>query len=60
MPTDLSPVARHVALMRVLVSLIMLAAGLLILCAPNFAIVHTPDEDLKKAAIGWIGLVIGY
>lgn len=60
MPTDSQPVTRDVAAMRILVSLVMLAAGLFIVSAPNFVVTHKTDDGLQKAAIAWIGGVIGY
>jgi hypothetical protein len=60
MPSDLQPVPRYVAGMRIFVSLLLLGAGWMILTAPNFAVPHKPDDGLQKAAIGWIGAVIGY
>jgi len=55
-----SPVPRHVAVMRILVSLVLLMAGILILTAPNFLFAHTLDEGIQKIAAGWVGAVIGY
>lgn len=60
MPSDFQPVTRDVAVMRIVVSVVMLGAGLLIVSAPNFVVAHKADDGLQKAAIGWIGLVIGY
>ena len=46
--------------MRILVSLILLTAGILILTAPNFLFGERLDEGIQKIAAGWIGAVIGY
>ena len=56
----MEPTSRHVILMRILVSLFLLAAGIIILTAPNFILTHQADDSRQKAAIGWIGAVIGY
>jgi VanZ family protein len=44
--------------MQVVVSFILLAAGILILIDPAW--LPRADESLKKIAAGWIGAVIGY
>lgn len=44
--------------MQVIVSFILLAAGIIILIGPSW-LPHI-DESLKKIAAGWIGAVIGY
>jgi VanZ family protein len=44
--------------MQVIVSFILMAAGILILVDPAW-LPHA-DESLKKIAAGWIGAVIGY
>lgn len=54
------PVARYVAVMRILVSLLLLVFGILVLTAPNFMFVEKFDEGIQKIAAGWIGGVIGY
>lgn len=41
-------------LMAVLLSLILLGAGLFVLLADS------ANSDLQKAATGWIGVIIGY
>lgn len=46
------------AWMQVAVSLILLAAGILILIDPSW-LPHV-DEGVKRAASGWMGAVIGY
>jgi hypothetical protein len=48
------------AVMRIFVSLVLLAAGILILTAPNFLFAHKFDDDVQKIAAGWVGAVIGY
>jgi hypothetical protein len=40
--------------MAVIISLVLLAAGLYILLADH------ASSDLEKAATGWIGIIIGY
>ncbi len=60
MPKDVDPVQRHVAIMRIIVSLILLVAGLLIVTAPNPIISAQFNDGVQKAAFGWIGAVIGY
>ena len=55
-----TPVPRHVAAMRIVVSLFLLAIGILILTAPNFLFPHKLDESVQKIAVGWIGAVVGY
>jgi hypothetical protein len=46
--------------MRVVVSIIALAFGILVLTAPHRLLPHTFDEATKRFAAGWIGVVIGY
>ena len=46
--------------MRIVVSLVLLVSGLAILTAPSFLVGHKFDDGIQKAAIGWIGAVIGY
>jgi predicted transporter len=41
-------------LMAVLISVVLLGAGLYILLSKN------SNSDLQKAATGWIGVIIGY
>jgi hypothetical protein len=41
-------------LMAVLISVVLLAAGMYVLLA------HHGDSDLQKLAGGWIGVVVGY
>ena len=53
-------VPRHVALMRVVVSLVLLFAGIFILTSPNFVFSNAFDDSIQKIAAGWIGAVIGY
>jgi len=55
-----SKVSKDVAVMRIVVSLLLLVSGLFILTSPNFLIETTASTDLQKAATGWIGLVAGY
>ena len=54
------PIPRHVAVMRILVSLVLLVAGIVILTAPNLVIHHEGSDGVQKLAAGWIGAVIGY
>ena len=53
-------VPRHVAVMRIVVSVFLLIAGVSILTSPNFLLSHSPDDGIKKIAAGWVGAVIGY
>ncbi len=46
--------------MRVLVSVVLLAVGLLVITAPNFAFGQSFSADVQKWAAGWIGVVVGY
>lgn len=46
--------------MQVIVSLILLVAGILILASPNIIFRQSVDESTKKLAAGWVGAVIGY
>ena len=55
-----TPVRRHVAAMRIVVSLFLLTVGVLILTAPNFLFAQKLDDGVQKMAVGWIGAVIGY
>ena len=55
-----SPVPRHIAVMRILVSLILLVSGILILTAPNIIFAIVLNEGIQKIAAGWVGAVIGY
>ena len=55
-----SPVPRHIAVMRILVSLILLVSGILILTAPNIIFATALNEVIQKIAAGWVGAVIGY
>jgi len=55
-----SPVPRHIAVMRILVSLILLVSGILILTAPNIIFATALNEGIQKIAAGWVGAVIGY
>jgi hypothetical protein len=48
------------AVVRILVSLVLLAAGILILTAPNVVFGQKFDDDVQKIAAGWVGAVIGY
>lgn len=59
MPPTPSP-ARHVAVMRILISAALLAAGFIMLSAPNFAIAHEISDGVQKLAAGWVGAVVGY
>ena len=53
-------VPRYVAIMRVVVSLVLLSCGILILTSPNFVFSNAFDEGIQKVAAGWVGAVIGY
>ncbi len=53
-------IPRHVAIMRIVVSLFLLIIGVFILTAPNMLIHTELGEGIQKVAIGWIGAVIGY
>jgi hypothetical protein len=55
-----TPAPRHVAVMRIVVSLVLLTAGILILTAPNFFFDTKLDDGVQKLATGWIGAIIGY
>ena len=46
--------------MQVIISFILLIAGLAILTSPNALFPKAIDEAVKKMACGWIGAVIGY
>ncbi len=54
------PPPLHVAVMRIVVSLFLLAMGALILTAPNPILPHATSDGVEKIAAGWIGAVIGY
>jgi hypothetical protein len=54
------PIPRHVAAMRIIVSLSILTAGIGILTAPNWLFPAAFDEGMQKIAAGWVGAVIGY
>lgn len=53
-------VSMDVAIMRIVVSLILLICGFLIITSPNFFFKNELGGDLQKVASGWIGLVAGY
>lgn len=57
---SIQPVPRHVAVMRILVSLVILVAGFIILTAPNVFISHEIGEGVRVVAASWVGAVIGY
>lgn len=42
------------AIVQIVLSLILIAAGLYIILSKNYS------EDVQKIAAGWVGLVIGY
>ncbi len=46
--------------MQIIVSLVLLIAGLVILSAPNVIVNHEITDGIQKVAAGWIGAVIGY
>ncbi len=54
------PIPRHVAFMRVVVSLVVLAVCFGILTAPNVMFGQPFDDGVQKFSCGWIGMVIGY
>lgn len=54
------PIPRHVAIMRIFVTLIVLVVALGILTAPNRMFSQHFDEGIQKFAVGWIGAIIGY
>ena len=58
MATD--PIPRHVAAMRIIVSLVILTAGIGVLTAPNFLFPAAFDDGTQKIAAGWVGAVVGY
>ncbi len=57
---SLDPVPRHVAVMRIVVSLVLLIVGTLILTAPNPILPQAMSDGVQKIAVGWIGAVVGY
>ena len=59
-PDDVKPIPRHVAVMRIVVSLIVLVTGLAVLTAPNFIFCDKPDDTAQKWAAGVVGIVVGY
>jgi hypothetical protein len=48
------------AIMSVVVTLFLLGLAAAILASPNFLITKPVTDGWEKAAIGWIGFVIGY
>jgi hypothetical protein len=49
------------AVMQVVVTLITMAVAFLVLAGPKFLFPEKPPSiDLEKAAIGWIGFIMGY
>ena len=46
--------------MQVIVTLALLAAGIVILSSPNRVLPNVLDESTKRLAAGWVGAVIGY
>jgi hypothetical protein len=60
MPHSTAPLPKHVAIMRIIVSLTVLVFGILILTAPNFLFSTVFNDGIQKIAAGWIGAVIGY
>lgn len=48
------------AWMQVIISLVLLVAGILILTSPNFIFPNALDEGTKRFAAGWIGAIVGY
>lgn len=54
------PVTRDVAAMRIIVTLLVLVAGIGIVTAPNVLFPEAFTDGIQKLAAGWIGAVIGY
>ncbi len=50
---------KHRVWMQIIVSLVLLFAGIVILTAPN-RFVGELSQDTQKVAAGWVGAVIGY
>jgi len=46
--------------MQIVVSIIVLLAGILVLTSPNHFLPHTYDESTKRWAAGWVGAVVVY
>lgn len=46
--------------MQVIVSLVLLAAGFIVLVSPASIFPKPIDESTKRLATGWIGAVVGY
>jgi len=59
MVDTITPVPKDVAIMRIAVSLVLLVGGFMIVTSPNFLFSEL-SQDLHKAAIGWIGMIVGY
>ncbi len=60
MPDHVKPIPRYVAMMRIIVSLLVLIVGLLVIVSPNPIFPEKFDDGTQKFAAGWIGAVIGY
>ena len=54
------PIPMHVAVMRIVISLVLLVIGLAVITAPNFVFDNAFNDGIQKMAAGWIGAVIGY
>lgn len=48
------------AIMSVVVTLFLLGLAVAVLASPNRILPHPAGDTWEKAAIGWIGFVIGY
>jgi hypothetical protein len=50
----------YVAIMRIIISLILLICGILVITAPNSVFPDKFEHTVQMLASGWIGAVIGY
>lgn len=60
MAASVQTIPRHVAVMRIIVSLFLIVAGVAIITAPNPLFPERFDEGVQKIAAGWVGAVVGY
>lgn len=51
---------KHVAIVRVVLTIAAFVVGCLVLASPNFAFPERADESLQKFAAGWIGFLLSY